>query len=91
MTEMLLTVGIGALAGAAVGLSGYLKVLKQEEFEWEKAGVTVVIGCISGAVIYSGIIDYSVLVMLFEAAGLGVIAENVIKGVIRLKKNEEKE
>ena len=83
MDEWILQLSLGGLAGLGVAVTGYATVLKTEKFELPKFALTVGIGVVSGAALSTGFLNIDALLMLFQAAGLGIIAQNVAKSVYR--------
>lgn len=83
MDEWIIQIALGGIAGLGVALTGYATVLKTEKFEFPKFALTVGIGAISGAALSTGFLNVDALIMIFQAAGLGIIAQNVVKSVYR--------
>ena len=75
MEEFVMNGMYGLFGGAVIAGFGYLKNIKKEKFELEKAGITIILGAIIGAgltlfqgidignydaVAYSGMVTYAV-------------------------------
>ena len=74
----------GVVGGVIFGFSGYLKNQKKDEgFDCTKLGITVLVAGIIGAIAgYTGM-EYGAAADATLAGGLGLVAENLVKGVKR--------
>jgi hypothetical protein len=86
---------LGIFAGLAVAMAGYLKEYSKvdakgahtEKFSIDKFATTVILGAIIGGILsYLSLIDEGVLLFL-STAGTVSIVEDLMKGIMRLKKD----
>jgi len=81
MEEIFIQLGMGALGGLFIAGAGYLKVIKTEAFELKKLFITLGIGVVSGAALFSGYFSYDVLLALLSMMGLTAIGQDTLKAV----------
>jgi len=81
------TIGLGLLAGGAIGIAGYLKSYEygnnHETFNWHKFLKTGILGGIVGGLVPLTGQEADVVIVILETAGITAIVENVIKAFMR--------
>ena len=84
MEAFLIGILAGVASGAIVSASGYLKNKPKYNFEGidpVKAGRTVLIAAMIGGIIGGTGMEQELVVTVFEAMGITVIVENLLKSI----------
>ena len=74
--------GLGS--GLVIALLGYAKSAKAEDFDWQKFGLTTLVGAIIGAIAGFMGTTYDATMQMTLFAGITTVVDNVIKAVYRL-------